>query len=784
MRLSLSFDRTEVPYIEINVEEGMHSHLDSICAVAMFPVDWAQYAIYLEDQPEMRRPWYDSALLARLPVQPEEITDKNWPDLWVQGISLSEAMDYCAWLGPDYDLPTSTEQNAIYKYFDAIPLNSAKIQMPGENTRQLLDQLQAINHADTVAKLVLMQCGLSEWVSDPPASPQKVHADGSDPSRTAFFLTGEAPSLLDSRISAPQADLISYQGFRVVKRKPSDKVSGSQSINQLIYATVRADEWVGKRNGTHLAFRCAGKMSAGDIEELMHHLVNRLPKDESERLVFVRLSSDTCVLFRSIMVDRPEVVDRSGCILVHILLFTQSEWRIRGNNLFTVIPDFQFFNSFEDVLKVAKPQSPVIRPAVVAFSPVELTPEALAPLEKLWETHRQTVYDLLVLATSKQGVKPKTINFVGEAKAFLDLLRALMLLIPAPLRPECTFDTAHRHDEPNTMGYWAVVTKQPLSHPNVIGYDLANHMFLQPLELRASSPWHLWLNHIYQQPFLTLTKLALQSAPAYRLSEWISNSIQRFPSEDPLDFDLVIEFLKINHAGLVERAVTGLEKFLTNLEEIIPQDPKDNWRNWGALARDMHPVIQKWLTASLDNHLDFVRDGLTHSLIMTWFTDAFLLVPRDPASPWVSALRGLRRHYNSTNSEPSRYTVLWNLILECLEENTPAIKSLINDLPDDQYLGFVAWVFSKYKFEINWTLARNREKKIHFDACYNATIYNPNTDDKAYMLIRALLGLDLNPKKHWTVADLTGASDEIPENLDTPILRKRRIQILEALSKS
>jgi len=834
MLLTIFVHPANLPFVDLFTEGERPAALNDVDTVGLFPVTWSQYAAYPDRKPDQQSAEKDQAEEMPIPAPLGEINSNNWTDLWVQGISLETARAYCKWLGPEYDLPTAAEHDALYQFCSKIPLRNVKFLKTEATILQLVNKLHVLHRPNTLADLALMRRGLPEWSADLPVPLVERLPEGGGPPDSDAGRTLQNASSASVPVTAC---------FRVIKRKPKSTSGGSlpsasplgqtdnlseemppdtapslpspsvfQSVPQLIYATVRANEWEGGKNGNFMAFRCRERMSEEDMTALMRHLEDALPTDNRQRLAFARLPSGNSILFRAILEDRPDGFGRSGCLLVHILLFTQANWATRENNPFTVLPDFKFFNSMAEVLEITERRSPLIECARVTHPHIVATQQMLTPLERIWEKPggRKTVRDLLLLATSARpgaARRSKKVNFVGTQEAFLELMSALMLLIPEPLRSYCTFNTAYALHHPSALPYWAVVTDVPLAQQDLYQFHLAQGNFFRELKIDPWMPWQSWIDRTYEHT--SLMKWGRQSNPAHFMSEWLLNPAQPFSSDDILDFDLIVDFIMLNWKGLVNRAVENAKAFFSSLEGKISADQGYAGNGWSSLVHtpEMERAIATWLHKSLENRLAYVRGGCTDEIAMTWFTEALLTVSPNPsgrsqADIWIAALHRCKTYYENRRAQyPSlweSFGPLWELIVACRDKGSASLTESHNigkiaNLSIARNLQLATWALNGYQIGNTWRIDWNDSNNT---IQFHATFRDQSQPDisksyELYKLLCALLNVEAMEAKTNSLslpgninAVLLGAgSEDQTANLDRPHTRARRGQVLRILDK-
>jgi hypothetical protein len=144
--------------------------------VHWIPVTKVQLEYFLCDTTKARydETWYKDIREVNPRVSPKLLNERNYWHLFATGIKPSEAQDYAAWCGEEYQLPTLEEWNLIYKSFTAKPAIESPFtgmemhERPRQLTQKLEDFLKRQGKLSQrerkLGDQMLLRNGVMEWV--------------------------------------------------------------------------------------------------------------------------------------------------------------------------------------------------------------------------------------------------------------------------------------------------------------------------------------------------------------------------------------------------------------------------------------------------------------------------------------------------------------------------------------------------------------------------------------------------------------------------------------------
>ena len=200
----ISFDRTNFPLVAVE-EVGVQ--------VQLLPVTKVQFEQYVGEAGAVSRSRFEDMLALNPAVAPDRFSAEEREKLFVTGILPKEALDFAAWLGEGFDLPTLREWRAILAALHRVPppRHNEIVDVVEGAALAILQRLSDQIHIRSLLDYTLMREGLVEWVWRDKklvglgAPRPEFHPNLWDP-----LLNEVKPIRLDVRVP--------YFGFRLVRR--------------------------------------------------------------------------------------------------------------------------------------------------------------------------------------------------------------------------------------------------------------------------------------------------------------------------------------------------------------------------------------------------------------------------------------------------------------------------------------------------------------------------------------------------------------------------------------
>lgn len=200
----ISSDKTNFPLVAVE-EVGVEIHL--------LPATKMQFEQYANETGAVNRSRYEDMLALSPAVAPDKFKTHEREKLFITGVLPKEALDFAAWLGEGFDLPTVREWRAVLAALRRVPppRHTAVVDAVEGAALTILQRLSDQVHLRSMLDYTLMQEGLVEWVWQDKTlvglgSPRpEFHANLWDPLRNEV-----KPIRLDVRLP--------YFGFRLVRR--------------------------------------------------------------------------------------------------------------------------------------------------------------------------------------------------------------------------------------------------------------------------------------------------------------------------------------------------------------------------------------------------------------------------------------------------------------------------------------------------------------------------------------------------------------------------------------
>lgn len=151
--------------IRVTTDEKTHFPLVTIKDVGcltLWPITKIQFEMYISQVNKYGDKWYEEILKCNPRVSYQQVTKKNYEQLFISGLHFKETLEFSKWFGEDFRLPSVNEYEKIYnivanqKYFMKAPTDMS---YPAKKIWEKL-----MKFSNSLSKFALMDDGLFEWV--------------------------------------------------------------------------------------------------------------------------------------------------------------------------------------------------------------------------------------------------------------------------------------------------------------------------------------------------------------------------------------------------------------------------------------------------------------------------------------------------------------------------------------------------------------------------------------------------------------------------------------------
>lgn len=192
--------------------------------MSLLPITKVQFERFIAEENSFGDSWYDEVLNISPRHSWRNIASDARESLFITAISPPEALAFAAWLGKDFDLPTSEEWSQIYRLMQRTPLPRELLQaFTGHPVaKSIVDSILSQVEPSNMAQMSLLQGGIIEWVH------QGQEFVGLGKPRARFLKTVFDPEI-DEPLYSPGNVRSRYFGFRLVRRATSSKEPGNEN---------------------------------------------------------------------------------------------------------------------------------------------------------------------------------------------------------------------------------------------------------------------------------------------------------------------------------------------------------------------------------------------------------------------------------------------------------------------------------------------------------------------------------------------------------------------------
>jgi formylglycine-generating enzyme required for sulfatase activity len=192
------------------------------------PVTKVQFEHFLCDPfaAQFDEPWYNMLLGMNERVSPLCANRRNYWQLFITGVTPTEAGQFATWCGHEYRLPTLDEWNRAYQTLKVAPCTEIPDLGAKSNERARLivsevdaitrDIYQARSRPRTLADQMLMRLGVMEWVRYDYRGLPWGGMGQTDPAFQSMLRTPDTGMPEVPR--APKQQRLKYYGFRLLRR--------------------------------------------------------------------------------------------------------------------------------------------------------------------------------------------------------------------------------------------------------------------------------------------------------------------------------------------------------------------------------------------------------------------------------------------------------------------------------------------------------------------------------------------------------------------------------------
>jgi len=198
--------------IRVTLDEKTHFPLvtiKDIGTLTLWPITKIQFEMYISQVNQYGDTWYDEILKCNPRVSYQQVTKKNYEQLFISGLFIEEVHSFSKWFGQGFRILTVDEYTKIYRLMESQPSITAPPNDMSYPAKKIWGKMREFSKNSQI-KFSLMQDGLIEYVS----SRESFEGRGAPRSN---ILPNALNPLTDPVKKIKSEDRLNYLGFRLIR---------------------------------------------------------------------------------------------------------------------------------------------------------------------------------------------------------------------------------------------------------------------------------------------------------------------------------------------------------------------------------------------------------------------------------------------------------------------------------------------------------------------------------------------------------------------------------------
>ena len=311
--------------------------------------------------------------------------------------------------------------------------------------------------------------------------------------------------------------------------------------SQHIYSNVEKEQSPQGRGGFQTLFYTHAGLTQAEVEEMEGRLLYFPAKagNSPVKRLFFSTASGKQVIAQIVPIAAPDQYGRGGRYLAHSLIFTAEAMQKIEVNPFVVHRNFQFVVTVEAALALGTAGSGNI-PAVQLTLPAAFEPEQAV---RNWPTAAFKKLALLALRVQAQTQAREAITVTGPPAQIEAALDAAFMVLPAALRPHCTFDTYFYRCNLVSSYYWAIGLPEPPAGVKFAHVNAAAQQVQTDINGQPQTSYESWVLHMIEHQ--QAANFPTQREDAFTVAEWLDGRAFDAARLDAVKPGLVAEMFNI-----------------------------------------------------------------------------------------------------------------------------------------------------------------------------------------------------------------------------------------------
>ncbi|MCL6533660.1 MAG: hypothetical protein K6U12_10345 [Armatimonadetes bacterium] len=447
---------------------------------------------------------------------------------------------------------------------------------------------------------------------------------------------------------------------------------------QQIYASVEAEQSPSGRGGFQTLFYTHGELTASEVQEIearLFYFSSEQTPTEVKRVFFTTQTGKYVVAQVSPLLEADKL-GRSGRSLAHAFIFTREAFEQVGNNPFTLFACAPFVNTVEEALQRGDFQSGDI-PAVELE--VSETQEDFTQAQE-WPPEALKQMILLALQAREASAGRSTVMFIGEPHQVEQILKIIFSVLPAALRPFCTFDTYFKGGNLVATHYWAIGLSEPLHNPRLHRIEVRSRCVESRVEPKTL--YERWVTTAIEAG--NISTISREKEHGFALCKWLEGHEGNTELVDSTPATVVEQVFSLAPEQVRRRLLESLRK------QKMPALLARRCCNW-YLAHTGAPEL-----------LRSIRTGFRLMELMDVLEQAYHEKGyRAPSKRELQALETLlKRSYHRK----------LRLLYLCWVRNIPVLQGLLEGMSEGEYREFVQLALSYALVEAHLLIVPGKQK--------------------------------------------------------------------------
>ena len=137
--------------------------IKGVGSLTLWPITKIQFEMFISQVNRYGDTWYDEILSCNPRISYQNVSKKNYEQLFITGLHIEEVLSFSKWFGEDFRIPTVEEWRQIYGLISTLPGFTAPLDL-SYSANIIWKKITKISNFPI--KFSLMQDGVIEWVSN------------------------------------------------------------------------------------------------------------------------------------------------------------------------------------------------------------------------------------------------------------------------------------------------------------------------------------------------------------------------------------------------------------------------------------------------------------------------------------------------------------------------------------------------------------------------------------------------------------------------------------------